>query len=304
MLIDPGHHLGDAWFAVDGPVVHAFYLRCPVDVPRHTAWEIARATSVDLQQWERHGAVVVAAPGEPCLATGSVVRDGDGWLMAFTIGWAALRPRIGLARSADLVAWERIGDGPVLPDDAAWAHDRAWGGRPVTHWRDPHLRRRADGTLEALLCAGRADVADDRSGCVAVATQQPDGSWTVERPLDVEPVARELECPQVVAVDGGWFLVFSTWPPLFADHVRSAGGERLRPGAYAMVGDGPDGPFRLTHPEPIVPADHPQQPYAGQVVALGGRAHLIGTLWRDDGPDAISDPVALRRDGDRLAVER
>lgn len=300
MLHDPGHHLGDAWFAVDGDVVHAFYLRCPTEVPRHTRWEIARATSTDLSSWELHGAVIAPEPEEPCLATGSVVRDGDGWRLAFTIGWAAARPRIGFARSSDLVRWTRTEEGLELPEGAGYLADAPWGGRPATHWRDPFLRHRPDGTVEALVCAARGDERADRAGAIATASRRPDGSWSVGPPLEVDPIARELECPQVVPVDGGWFLVFSTWPPLFADELRAVHGDRLRPGTYAMAGEGPDGPFHLVHPEPIVAADHPQQPYAAQVVELGGHHHLLGTLWRDGHPDAISDPCLLQRDGDRL----
>ena len=82
--------------------------------------------------------------------------------------------------------------------------------------------------------------------------------------------------------------------------VRDRAGIHLRPGTYAMVGDGPDGPFRLAHPEPIVAADHPVQPYAGQVIGFGGRHVLIGTVWRDQEPDLLCDPIPLIRDGDRL----
>lgn len=304
MLIDPGHHLGDAWFAVDGATVHAFYLRCPEGVARHTRWEIARATSEDLVAWDLHGTVISPGPGEPCLATGSVVRDGDGWLMAYTIGWAAARPAIGLARSSDLATWERTGAGPSMPDDGSLVVDRPWHGRPATHWRDPFLRRRPDGSLEALLCAARADRLADRSGTIASARRDEHGTWQPGPSLDVEPIARELECPQVVEVGGRWFLIASLWPPLFSEEVRAAHGEHLRPGTWALPGDGPDGPFRFTDPGPLVPADHRQMPYAGQVVVVDGCPNLLGTLWHDDRPDALSDPLPLALDGDRLVADR
>lgn len=304
MLIDPGHHLGDAWFAIDGRTVHAFYLRCPDDVARHTRWEIAHATTEDLVSWELHGTVISPAADEPCLATGSVIRDGDGWLMAFTIGWAEARPGIGLARSADLAAWERTGIGPSIPGDGSIVVDRPWGGRPPTHWRDPFLRHRADGSIEALVCAARTDRPADRAGTVATARRGEDGTWTAGAALVVEPIGRELECPQVVAIHGRWFLVASLWPHLFADEVRAEHARHLRPGTWALAGDGPDGPFRFADPEPLVPAAHPQQPYAGQVVILDDRPHLLGTLWRDGEPDALSDPIPLTLDGDRLVADR
>ena len=304
MLIDPGHHLGDSWFVVDpAGVAHCFYLRCPDDVPRHTAWEIARATSTDLHDWTLHGTVIEAsAPDRAdhgCIATGSVLPIDGGYLMAFTVGWDQTRPRLRLATSPDLHEWTEAPDDPDLQPTERYVVNRPWGGRPATHWRDPFLRRTADG-IEALVCASRSDLPDDGSGTVAVVRRSDTGRWSVGEPLDIEPVARELECPQVHEVDGAWFLVFSTWPALFADDLRAADGDRLQGGTYAMVADSPSGPFRLRHREPIVGRDHPVSPYAGQVVRFDGGHHLIGTRWSDEEPDSISDPIEVVRDGDRL----
>jgi hypothetical protein len=52
----------------------------------------------------------------------------------------------------------------------------------------------------------------------------------------------------------------------------------------------------------IIPANHPQQPYACQVVTIRGRGYLIGTVWNDDGPDYLSDPVSISRVDDLLEV--
>lgn len=305
MLLDPGHHLGDAWFAVDGSAtVHAFVLRGPDTAPRHTDWHLAHATSTDLVTWSRPERVVGrGAPGawdDACPATGSVIDDHGSYLLAHTVGWDRSRPAIALSRSEDLVHWRPVGDGPISGPAPGYVVDRPFGPRPVTHWRDPFLRRDRAGRLQILLCAARADRPADRSGTVAVVAEVAPGRWEAGEPLAVQPVARELECPQVREVDGAWFLVFSTWPELFAADVRRVHGERLRPGTYAMVGAGPDGPFELIHPEPIVAADHPQQPYAGQLVRHSGRWLLLGTLWREGEPDALSDPIEVGRVGDRL----
>jgi len=128
------------------------------------------------------------------------------------------------------------------------------------------------------------------------------GTWRRESPLDVAAVARELECPQVRHIDGKWFLIFSAFPALFSDEVRSRYGRQLRLGTYAMVGESPHGPFRFEQSEPIVPADHADQPYAGQVLQMGGRPYLAGTVWRDDSFDYLNTPIPLRRVGNRLAV--
>lgn len=305
MLTHPGHHLGDAWFHVepDG-TAHAFYLVCPEGVPRHTAWDIAHATSDDLVTWDLHGVVIERGGDDEwdggCLATGSVIATGDGFLLAYTARWNEPTVATGLATSTDLATWTKHPQNPATRPAQGYVTDRSWQGRPATHWRDPYLRRDGSGQLQQLITAARPDRDDDASGTVAVATQEADGSWRVGEPLPLDPVVRELECPQVVQVDGTWFLVFSTWPHLFAEAIRAQHGATLRPGAYAMVGDGPDGPFRFIRPEPIVAADHPVQPYAAQLVAFGGAHVLVGTVWRSDGPDYLCDPIPVHRDGDGL----
>lgn len=305
MLIHPGHHLGDAWFHVEASGLgHAFYLVCPDDVPRHTAWDIAHATSPDLVEWDLHGVIVRRGADDEwdggCLATGSVLGTGDRYLLAYTARWGEPGVATGLAVSSDLATWTKHPANPVSRPGAGYRVDRPWGGRPATHWRDPYLRRTPDGRIQQLVTAARTDRPDDASGTVATVDRTADGSWVVGAPLEVDAVTREIECPQVVEVDGRWFLVFSTWPHLFSDAVRAAHGDRLRPGTYAMAGDGPDGPFRFVQHEPIVAASHPDQPYAGQLVAFGDGHVLLGTVWRDDGPDHLCDPIPVRRDGDGL----
>lgn len=305
MLIDPGHHLGDAWFHVDGEgVAHCYYLRCPDHLPRHRSWDIAHATSHDLRTWERHGLVLERGADDAwdggCLATGSVVATDDGYLMAYTARWDQPEVATGLASSDDLFRWTKHPANPATAPGPPYAGHRPRPGRPGTHWRDPFLVRGADGSLRQLLCAAAEDGPADTSGTVAVATRNGDGTWDLAAPLDVEPVGRELECPQVREVDGRWFLVFSSFGALFGDARRTTHGEALRAGTYAMAGDGPDGPFRLTHPRPIVDEHHAQQPYAGQLVAFEGGHVLLGTLWRPGVPDAISDPITVVREGDRL----
>jgi hypothetical protein len=61
---------------------------------------------------------------------------------------------------------------------------------------------------------------------------------------------------------------------------------------YAMVGDGPLGPFRVADPAPLLPDGMLERPYAGRIVEHGGRLHLLGTIWSDAG-DRISDPIPV-----------
>jgi beta-fructofuranosidase len=123
MLSLPDAWIWDSWIADDGDRYHLFFLRAP------------RALGdPGLRQW-----------------TGSVVRGDDGlWRMYYTglssvPGRGVKDQRIGLAESADLMSWRRVGDRPLLAPDPRWYRtlhdDRALSET----WRDPFVYRDADG---------------------------------------------------------------------------------------------------------------------------------------------------------------
>lgn len=302
MLIDPGHHLGDSWYYVaPNDVVHCYYLMCPDNIERHTAWDIAHATSTDLTHWDLHGIILRRGADNEwdggCLATGSVTDNGSGgYLMAYTARWNESAVATGLATSTDLHTWTKDPANPATTPGPPYQIDRPWRDRPPTHWRDPFLMRSPDGTLRQLISASRSDRPDDSSGTVATVTLVGD-EWRRTEPIELEPVVRELECPQIHEIDGAWFLIFSAFETLFSADMQLTASDTLGHGTYAMIADRPEGPFRFAQRSPIIPAEHPQQPYACQVVTLHGQAHLIGTVWNNDGPDYLSDPVAIGRIG-------
>ncbi len=304
MLIHPGCHLGDAWFYVEGDTVHAYYLVCPDNVPRHTAWDIAHATSTDLIEWDFHGLVLRRGDDTDwdgvCLATGSVIRHNDRYLMAYTARWNELEVATGLATSDDLHHWTKAPDNPTTRPPP-YVVDRPWSDRPPTHWRDPFLIE-IDGGVHQLVSAARADQPDDASGTVGHAMLDDNSRWKLCEPLQVEAVARELECPTVNQIDGRWFLTFSSFRELFSAQIQKDPSTDLGHGTYAMIGDGPLGPFRFVQRHCILPADHPDQLYAGQIVTLHETAYLIGTVWRDDAHDYLNDAIPLRRDGECLVT--
>jgi beta-fructofuranosidase len=88
----PDHWVWDTWFAVDGDLVHAFYLHAPKALGdpdlRHRSARIGHAVSGDLRHWEPAPFLLeTGGPGafdELATWTGSVISDGDGWLMAYT----------------------------------------------------------------------------------------------------------------------------------------------------------------------------------------------------------------------------
>jgi beta-fructofuranosidase len=293
MLSVPGHHVGDAWYFVDGERVHCFFLICPDEVPRHVAWDIAHASSDNLRDWVFHG--VVLRRGEPaawdgqCLATGSVVRHGGRYWMAYTGNWFGPQPAVGLAYSSDLYAWQKLAHNPVTRIDERQYTAHSRGRRQIPHWRDPFLRVIGDWVYQ-FVCATAADPSV-AYGTVGVARSADMHGWELRPPLAVDPFTEELECPQIVSLGTRHYLFFSSQSDWLAGDVRSAttgeGGNM-----YAMVGDSVLGRFRMLDPRPVLPVNFPEPTYAGQIVRFHDAPYLLGTIWRDDG-DRISDPIAL-----------
>jgi beta-fructofuranosidase len=292
MLTLPSHYLGDAWFHVHAGRVHAYFLVCPEGTPRHTAWDVGHASSEDLRRWTHHGIALRRGPagawdGE-CLATGSVLQRGGRFWMAYTGNWLGPRPAVGMAWSTDLHHWQKVGANPVTAIDERFYTAASRGRRRFPHWRDPFLFE-VDGVAHQLVCATAAG-SEGPAGAVGAARSRDLVHWELLPPLDVEPFAEELECPQVVSHAGRHVLVFSTPAGLALSEGAAAPGTE---GAmYAMVGEGPLGPFRAADPAPLFPAGMAERPYAGRIVALGGRLFLLGTTWSDAG-DRISDPIPV-----------
>ena len=108
----------DFWHVRDHDVHHLFFLAAPRALGdpdlRHWHAAVGHATSTDLRGWTVRPDVF--GPGEPgsfddrTTWTGSIVRDGDTWVLGYTGTSHAedgLVQRIGIARSPDLVTWTR-----------------------------------------------------------------------------------------------------------------------------------------------------------------------------------------------------
>ncbi len=290
MLTVPGHHLGDTWYYVEGRRAHCFFLICPETTPRHVAWDIAHASSLDLKTWVYHGVVLRRGPAQAwdgiCLATGSILNRGGRFWMAYTGNWFGPHPAVGLARSRDLHNWEKLAGNPTATIDEHYYTAASRGQRVFPHWRDPFLFE-VDGVVYQLVCATAANH-DGPAGTIGVARSHDMGTWELLPPLAVDAFAEELECPQVVAAHGRYYLLFSTHSDLLLENAAPQAGGNL----YAMVGDAPLGPFRLMSPEPAFPVDMPDRPYACRIVYFDSRPYVLGTVWREAG-DAICDPLPV-----------
>ena len=270
----------DFWHVRDGSTHHLFFLSAPRSLGdpelRHWNVTVGHATSTDLRDWTVHDDAL--GPGEAgafddrTTWTGSVVRDGDGWVMAYTgtsSGEDAKVQRIGIARSDDLFTWTRQPDGVLAADPTHYEtlDPDVWFDEA---WRDPWLFRH-DGRWHCFVTARTNRGAARDRGVVGHAVSDDLRSWEVLPPVTARMGLGQLEVPQLCHIGGHWQLVFCSDVGTQSDQAQQ---DLPGTGTYHLVGDGPLGPFRGP-PHPIEAGPDPTT-YAGRVVEdVDGRAWFL-----------------------------
>ena len=296
-----GRRIGDAWYYATGDAVHVYFLTKPEG--SDTGLDIGHAVSRDLVSWEYLGfAMTRGAPGswdDRNLATGSVIRRGGRYWMAFTghkTGESLFVQRVGMAVSDDLVRWEKLPENPTSEADPAHYELVSTGQRTLTHWRDPFLLDTGDEVVQ-YVCARRTRGDTTTRGTIGLARSTDMRSWEALPPLEHEPIAEEMEVPQVYAIDGRHYLVFCTKDFWLSPSYKSRfPGHAFRSTDYSMVGDSPLGPFRLHGTGEIMAEASPSSWYASQLVCYEGEWFLLSTVTDDVDRTSISDPLPVTVD--------
>ncbi len=272
-----------------------YYLYCPVEVERHSCWSIGHASSIDLKQWEDHAALFHSDPDDPscsCLSTGSVIPWGDGWVMAFLANHNQTDPRVIFAASSDLHHWELM----ELPDlhIPGPPYSRRPGkafGNP--RWRDPCLFVEGEEVL-LLMTAAQEHADPETDGVIALLRSRDLTQWQLCPPLMLPELGQDLECPKLVALDGGYQLWVSLFDVLQCESFAAHQPQELNPNTvFALSASRLEGPYRLSGSGRVLIEDTPGWPYACSPVFLQGNWYLLGTCWSDRNGDHICDPVPL-----------
>jgi beta-fructofuranosidase len=290
------HWVWDFWHCWSSGLHHLFYLKAPKALGdpdlRHWNVRIGHAVSHDLVSWEELADAL--GPGPPgtwddyTTWTGSVIATDEGWTMLYTgtnRSEDGLVQRIGLARSDDLLTWNKHPE-PVLEADPRWYelldldlwHDQAW--------RDPWvLWDEATERFHVFVTARRTDGPTRTRGVIGHATSTDLSSWQVLPPLDTPPEVGHMEIPQVLPLgDGRWGLLYSANDDDFAAAGPPQGGSFL----LVSVGESITGPYRRPPAFQIVEAPW----YGGRVIDHHGPVLLS---WK--GADAegfagiVGDPI-------------
>ncbi len=308
----PDHWVWDFWLARDGDTHHMMFLQAPMSLGdpdlRHRNASVGYATSDDLRSWTVHGTVLEPsgghAPDATATWTGSIVRTDAEWRMFYT-GSRFLRDgaitnveTVLAASSADLATWTKD-SAVVVSADPRWYETLEAETWHEEAWRDPWVFADPDGDGWHMLVTARAGDADSRDRGVIGHAWSPDlHRWEVRPPLS-RPGAgfAHLEVPQVVRVDGRWVLVFS------CDSAHLAGDRHGRTGGiWAVALDDPRGPYPIERAT-LVTAE---SLYSGRIAEdADGRAVMLAfENVSSDGSfvGTLSDPLALRWNGDRLEV--
>lgn len=305
----------DFWFAHADGRVHVFYLQAPRSLGdpdlRHWNATIGHAVSDDLVSWDvlpdALGPGPAGAWDDKATWTGSVLRWRERWWMAYTgIGAAedGRVQRIGMAVSDDLATWEKVGDGPVLTADPRWYEQLDLSTWIEETFRDPWLFTDPDGDGVRMLMTARTAVGPpDGRGVIGHARSRDMVAWEPLPPVSQPGDFAHLEVPQLVAIDGRWYLLFCVY-----EWAHSSGRlERARAcsGTHYLVGDGPLGPFRSPGDAFLCASDEGPAPfYAGKLVQDPRDSAWCFASWVqfDDGGTFVGEladpvPVAVHGDG-------
>lgn len=300
----PGHTIGDCWFVVHEGAAHCFFCTSPKPDPSWH-WDIGHAVSEDLRSWRYVGLALrrgsSGAWDSQTLSTGCVVKHQGRFWMAYSAIRRGENPptrkvhRVGIAVSDDLFRWRKCGTGPVNQRDPRH-YERIGPARSAFgQWRDPYLLVDGDRIYQYVCARSKAD---DRSrrGTVGLAVSDDMLRWRVQPPLQVEPIATEIEVPQVYPIAGRYYLVCcapAAW--LLPSFTRRFPGHRFRDADYAMVGTSPTGPFTLHGTGEILPARESGRPYASRLVRWQHGWYLLGTV-REGPTRYVCDPIPVVAD--------
>lgn len=206
---DPGHDrfVGDCMpFWHDG-VYHLYYL---LDEGHHQALgglgghQWAHASTRDLVHWTHHPlAIPRTHDWEGSICTGSVIHHGDTYYGFYATRMRDHTQHLAYATSADGVHYGKQEPNPLASPPAGYS---------PYHCRDPYVwRDEGDGAFHMLVTAERIESNPLRhGGCLAHLVSDDLRHWAWREPFYFAGDERVPECPDYIAWNGWYYLVFST----------------------------------------------------------------------------------------------
>lgn len=318
-LVIPGKWIWDFWFAQDGSDYHIFYLQADRTLKeerlRHWHVSIGHAVSQDLHRWEILPDALRPSPGpawdDKTTWTGSIIKHKDLWYMFYTgatVREEGLVQRIGLATSTDLLSWVKHPNSPLIEADPQWYEQLDLSAWHDQAWRDPYVVHDAEsGTFHAFITARVKEGAKDARGVIGHATSTDLLNWTVQPPITPAGEFGHMEVPQVLHINGRYYLLFSCPKTEYALARHAREKDNSRTGTFYLTADTLTGPYTY-ETEGCLIGDAHGSLYSGKLIQTpNGEWALMAfrnfdwnNLFIGDIIDPI--PVSVQADG-RLLIE-
>lgn len=281
----------DFWFAQDGPTYHVFYLQAPRSLKkeklRHWHVSIGHAVSDDLQTWQVLPDALAPNPlpawDDKSTWTGSIIQHNGVWYLFYTgtsLADEGFIQRVGLATSTDLLTWQRYASSPLIEADGRYYeqldrtlwHDQAW--------RDPYvIKHPTDGNFYAYITARANTGPADGRAVIALARSGDLLNWEVLPPVTSSGEFGQMEVPQLVEIEGRYYLLFCTSADMYAEARRIRPGVQKVTGTHYLVADNPLGPFHYTDTQKFLVGDEIGSLYAGKMIQ-GPTGQWLFLAWR------------------------
>jgi len=312
VFIPEQHYLWDFWLVLPNEwggsrtPYHLYYLQAPRSLSnpnlRHGVATVGHAVSHDLQQWKHYGtALEIGQPGswdDRAIWTGSVmIRDNLAYMFYTGRCRAERAPvqRIGLAVSTDLAHWERHPGNPLLEVDTRWYEPQSADQLEAQTWRDPYIVYSSDEETYYMFLSARVNTGPhDERGVIGLARSTNLLSWEVLPPVSMPGDFIEMEVPQVVPLNGRYYLLFCA-----ARHAAarlSTAGTKSWSGTHYLVASKLTGPYIPLTDKPLV-ADTIGTYYAGKLIHdRAGVLHFMAwRQWDNEGNfcGGLSDIAAV-----------
>jgi beta-fructofuranosidase len=266
----------DFWLAQDGLDTHIFYLQAPRAIKeetlRHWNVSIGHAVSQDLIHWKILPDALAPSHAEGdwddfTTWTGSILQHAGAWYMFYTGTNRAENgkiQRVGLAVSDDLIHWQRHPGGALIEADPRWYEPFDLGLWHELTWRDPFVFK-WDGKFHIYLTARSNTGPLDGRGVIGHAISSDLITWEVCPPVTEAGDFGFMEVPQLVEIDGLWYLFFSVTHDKYAKTRLASPDIKLQTGTHYLVAEEPFGPFRYLTEDFLV-GDEIGSLYAGRVI--------------------------------------
>ena len=307
----------DFWLARRDGEHHIFFLQAPRSLGdpelRHFNATIGHAVSADLRDWHVLDDAIAPGPAgswdDLATWTGSVIEaEGRWWCFYTGVNQAesGLVQRVGAATSSDLSTWTRHPDNPLMELDPQRYEELDLGIWHDQAWRDPWVIQ-INGRYEVLTTARSADGVPDGRGVIGHAWSHDLIEWHVGDPLRVDPPGQfgQLEVPQVVEIEGRWYLLFASGADTHSAAWRDRGIGVAQTGTFYAVGDHPTGPFTLADTGPLGPDDG-SVTYSGRIATTDDGPMFLAWRALDASGEFVGeiiDPMRVTVDDGKLTLQ-